>query len=119
MGTRTPVVSWEIRGNDMATLRAFYGGLFDWNLGDDETARYTPVDGTDIDDGFGLSGGIGAGRGEPWVTIYVRVPDLAATVEEVERLGGAIVRGITHREGAASFAIVKDPEGHVLGLAQA
>lgn len=118
MGTATPVVFWEIRGKDMSVLRDFYGSLFDWQFPEGD-ARTVPIDGNDKDDGFGLSGSVAAGSGDGWVAVYVRVPDIDASLVEVTAHGGRIIRGRTDPPGRATFAIVADPEGHILGLVQA
>ena len=116
--SKNPVVYWEIRGKDMAAMQDFYGAIFDWDINPGD-AGYSPIDARDRDDDFGLNGGLGAGRGDGWVAVYVRVDDPDATLEEVVKRGGKVVRPLTHRPGAASIAIFEDPEGHIIGLVKA
>jgi len=66
----------------------------------------------------GIGGGIGAAvdpAGAGWVTVYAQVPDLSAAIAHAERLGGKLVRPIMKLPDL-SFALIADPEGHVVGL---
>jgi predicted enzyme related to lactoylglutathione lyase len=51
------------------------------------------------------------------VTILVGVEDIDATISEVTRLGGSIVQEPSRVPGVA-FALIADPAGQVIGLAQ-
>lgn len=108
-----PVVHWEIAGRDAEALREFYSKAFGWTMADAGPA-YTlvePVNG-------GLAGGImqsPAGT-PPYVTIYVRVDDLEATLTEIGQLGGKAVVPPTRIDDTMSFAMFADPEGSLIGL---
>jgi len=51
-----------------------------------------------------------------YVTFYVAVEDLAATLERVQGLGGTTVVPPTPIPGVGAFAMFEDPEGHMLGI---
>ena len=51
------------------------------------------------------------------VTFFVGVDDLATTISETTRLGGRVVQEPVTVPGV-QFALIADPQGHVVGLAQ-
>ena len=51
------------------------------------------------------------------VTFFVGVEDIAATVASATHLGGRVVQEPVTVPGV-SFALIADPQGHVVGLAQ-
>jgi predicted enzyme related to lactoylglutathione lyase len=108
-----PVVHWEIGGREAAKLFSFYGQLFDWQI-NTENPEYGLVGPSD--------GGIGGGIMEvasdvpPYVTVYVHVADLDATLAKVAELGGCMVKPPAPIPGVGSFALFRDPEGNVIGL---
>jgi predicted enzyme related to lactoylglutathione lyase len=55
--------------------------------------------------------------GEQVVTFFVGVDDIDAAVASAERLGGSVVQATTRVPGVA-FALIADPAGQVVGLAQ-
>jgi len=120
MGTSSnPVVFWEIRGKDMGALSDFYGALFDWKINPSGNAGFAPIESRDKDDDFGLNGALGAGRGDGWVAVYVRVKDPQVTLDEAVKRGAKVILPVTDRPGQATIAIMADPEGHVVGLVRA
>ena len=56
--------------------------------------------------------------GEPLVTFFVGVQDVAATLEAAVAQGGRIVQAATQVPGV-TFGLLADPQGQVVGLAQA
>jgi len=115
MGTSTPVVHFVIAGKDGAALTDFYEGIFDWKVEPESRG----VDAQDKDDGFGISGHLVESRHGPFVAVYVRVKDPQATLDEVVKRGGKVLRGVTDVTGQATTALFEDPEGNVIGLAKA
>jgi len=110
----SPVVHWEIGGRDAAKLEAFYSKLFGWNI-NTENPEYGMVDpGSD----GGIGGGIMQAHGDvpPYVTIYVHVEDLAASLAKAGELGGVTIKPPEPIPGVGSFALFQDPEGNVIGL---
>ncbi|GAB4585643.1 VOC family protein [Nocardia sp. IFM 10818] len=110
-----PVVHWEIGGPDAAALREFYGKVFGWTMtgaGPD----YTLVN---AEEG-GLAGGIMQTSPDipPYVTVYVRVPDLEAKLAEIRGLGGETVVPPSAIGDGMTFALFSDPGGAIVGLLQ-
>ena len=109
-----PVVRFEVGAADAQPLLAFYAELFVWDM-HTISEGYTLVD---TRGGRGLTGGIGrSGTGEPWVSFYVEVDDLQATLERAEALGGRTVVPVLELPGMA-FAMFDDPDGLLVGLAR-
>jgi uncharacterized protein len=66
-----------------------------------------------------IPGGIGPVQGgSPLVTFFVGVQDVAATLEAAAAMGGRVVQPATSVPGV-TFGLVADPQGQVVGLAQA
>ena len=55
--------------------------------------------------------------GSDLVTFFVGVDDMAKAVADARRLGARIVQEPVTVPGV-SFALIADPQGHVVGLAQ-
>jgi predicted enzyme related to lactoylglutathione lyase len=111
-----PVAWFEITGQDPKGLADFYATLFDWSVGDSGDASYLLIDTGAGGDAIG--GGIGAAQDAAGgVTIYLKVDDLQAHLDQAERLGGKTVVPPTDLPGEfGKFAVFADPEGHVVGL---
>ena len=107
-----PVVRFEVGAAEDQPLVRFYGELFGWDL-QAVADGYTLVD---TRGGAGINGGIGRSQsGEPWVTFYVEVDDLRASLDRAEALGGGTVWPVTELPGMA-FAMLHDPDGLLVGL---
>jgi uncharacterized protein len=117
-----PVVHFEVIGKDGDALRSFYSELFGWQFGERMgPTNYAVVqrEGNLTSDGAGIGGGVGtAPEGyEGHVTFYVEVEDVAAALEQAERLGGSRMMGPAKMEDPPlELALFRDPEGHVIGL---
>ena len=111
-----PVAWFEITGQDPKGLADFYIKLFDWSVADSGNGSYLLIDTGAGGDAIG--GGIGAAQdGAGGVTVYMRVGDLQAHLEKVERHGGKTLVPPTDLPGEfGRFAIFADPEGHPVGL---
>jgi predicted enzyme related to lactoylglutathione lyase len=110
-----PVVHFEIRSADPDATRAFYGKLFGWTFPDGGIPGYSYVE-TGVDGA--IPGGIGPVQGgEPLVTFFVGVEDVAATLDTAVAQGGRIVQAATKVPGV-TFGLLADPHGQVVGLAQ-
>src|ERR1700709_1578479 len=97
MSMGQPVVHFEVIGKQPEKLRAFYGGLFDWEFDTaspvadavSEAGNYGFVDRYTTPDGTGIRGGVGGGTGySPLAVFYVGVPSVEAALQAAERLGG-------------------------------
>jgi len=122
-----PVVHFEVTGKQPEQLRAFYGGLFDWEFDTSgpvsdavsEAGNYGFVDRYTTDDGTGIRGGVGGGRDYPsHVLFYVGVPNVEAALHAAERLGGTRVLGPARNPGNdLVIGHFTDPEGNLIGVA--
>jgi predicted enzyme related to lactoylglutathione lyase len=110
-----PIVHAEIRSTNPDATRAFFGALWGWKFPDGAMPGYTYVD-TGVPDA--LPAGISPVQGgDALVTFFVGVEDIDATIAEVQRLGGSVVQEPARVPGVA-FALIADPAGQVVGLAQ-
>jgi len=110
-----PVVHWEIEAKDPERLKAFYGGLFNWQIGD----------------GFIMDIAPGIGGPEPGpaghlrqsdrsgVNLYVQVADLRESLDKSVQLGATIVAEPFDVPNGPTIAGILDPEGNPLMLVQA
>ncbi len=111
--SRNPVVHFEIGCTSGPETREFFSELFDWNVGGREA-------------GFSIdTGGEGTIPGHivelapEWgiyVTVYVQVDDLEATMARASELGGKTLVGPVEVPGQGSFAWLAPPEGHIIGI---
>jgi predicted enzyme related to lactoylglutathione lyase len=111
-----PVVHAEIRSKDPDATRAFFGELFGWTYPQAGAfPGYTFVD-TGVPDA--LYTAISPLQGDSdLVTFFVGVDDMKSTLEQATKLGGRVVQEPVSVPGV-SFALIADPQGHVVGLAQ-
>jgi len=111
-----PVVHFEIRSPDPDATRAFFGQLFGWTFPDGGIPGYTYVD-TGVE--RAVPGGISPLQGgDPLVTFFVGVEDVAATLEAAVAHGGRVIQPATSVPGV-TFGLLADPHGQVVGLAHA
>ncbi len=111
-----PVVYFEIMGADGAVLERFYREMFGWRIAPVEATAggYRSVE---TGAGRGIDGGLGAFPGAPpYVTVYVHTPDLEAATRRAVELGGEILAAPREVTPGVFSAVVRDPEGHVIGL---
>jgi predicted enzyme related to lactoylglutathione lyase len=109
-----PVVHWEIVANDPDRQAAFYGELFNWDIGAGPLMDVPPGLGGPEP---GPAGHIRAGDA-PSVTLYVQVRDLRASVQRAEELGATVAVEPFDIPDGPTVAFVTDPEGNALGLVQ-
>ena len=110
------IIHFEVTGVDQVALQGYYSDLFGWKLNTDFPGGYGMTDPAET----GLIVGIGAApQGPGFVTGYITVPDINATLEKATSLGGSVVMPKFSPVGTAQLALVADPEGHVLGLTEA
>jgi hypothetical protein len=110
-----PIVHAEIRSKDPDATRQFFGELLGWTYDPGAVPGYTFVD-TGVPDALytGISPLQG---GEDLVTFFVAVDDIEAAVKRAADLGGQVVQETQHLPGLA-YALIADPQGHVVGLTQ-
>jgi hypothetical protein len=110
----SPIVHFEIRSSDPDASRAFYAKLFGWTYPEGGFPGYTYVE-------TGVNGAVPGGisplqNGEPLVTFFVGVPDVAAALDAAAVEGGTIVQPATDAPGVR-FGLFADPHGQVVGVA--
>ena len=115
MGNR--IIHAEVVGKDGPALQAFYGKLFDWQQNTDLPGGYAMTD--EAASGIVLGTGPAPDGGAGWVTFYVSVHDLDASLAKAVDLGGTVVAPKFSPAPETWLAMVADPEGHVIGLSQA
>ena len=117
-----PVVHFEVVGKDGDKLKKYYSELFGWEIDSNNEMSYGMVsrEGNQAPDGLGIGGGIGAGPEgyEGHVTFYVAVDDIEEALQKAESLGGSRVMGPERIMDMLDLGQFKDPEGHLIGLAQ-
>ena len=111
-----PIVHAEIRSADPDATRAFFGDLFGWKYPQEGAfPGYTFVD-TGVPDA--LYTAISPLQGDSdLVTFFVVVDDIVGALEQAVKLGGRVVQDTVGVPGV-KFALIADPQGHVVGLAQ-
>ena len=119
-----PVVHFEVVGKDVEKLRSFYSEIAEWEF---DTVPGGPTEYSTVAreknlnaDGVGIGGGVGEGpEGYPGhVTFYIEVPDVGASLDQVEKLGGTKMMGPDTPMEGLTIGLFNDPEGHVVGLVQ-
>ncbi|MGD9572051.1 MAG: VOC family protein [Thermoleophilia bacterium] len=117
-----PVVHFEIVGRDYEKVRAYYAELFDWEPDASNPMNYGILEREQnlTEDGVGIGGGIsGAPPGYTnHLTFYVQVPDVEATLQAAERLGGTRLMGPDTITPETTIGLFDDPDGNRVGLIQ-
>ena len=111
-----PIVHAEIRSSDPDGTREFFGKLFGWSY---------PTEGafpgyTFVETGVpgALYTAISPLQGDnDLVIFFVGVDNMDDTIADATRLGGRVMQEPVSVPGV-SFALIADPQGHVVGLAQ-
>lgn len=114
-----PVVHFEIAGPDGPALQQFYRDLFGWDVQAQgpEMGNYGVV--------MWMEGGIGGGIMEStedmpvsnYVTFYIQVDDIQATLDKISGLGGAtIMPPMEIAPEVGSMAMFGDPAHNAIGL---
>jgi len=123
-----PVVHFEVVGKDYDKLKSFYSEVAGWTYDEPPAASQegvppyalVPREGNVSSEGIGIGGGIGVGPEdyEGHVTFYIEVPDVGASLDQVEKLGGTRVMGPDSPVEGLTIGLFTDPEGHLVGLTQ-
>jgi len=105
----------DLIAKDVDASTAFYGALFGWTF--ERGERYTRV----LHDGEPIAGIVperDPKRRSEWVG-NLSVPDVDASVETFQRLGGELVSGPLDAPNRGRIALVRDAEGALLLLIRA
>ena len=108
-----PIVWFEVLGQDADNLRGFFGELFNWQFDTNNPMNYGMV----AKEADSIPGGVGSTpEGPGWTTFYVGVEDVDATIAQATRMGGKVLMPpVAMPDGR--IAVIADPEGHPVGLA--
>ena len=111
-----PVVHAEIRSQDPDATRKFFSDLLGWTYpAEGAVPGYTFVD-TGVPDALYTAISPLQG-GQDLVTFFIGVDDINQVVAQAAQLGGTVVQEPRQAPGV-SFALIADPQGHIVGLAQ-
>jgi len=102
-----PIVFLDFAGPDSGSLRTFYSVLFGWDAAAPEftIAAATPIS--------------AAIREDPAEQrLYIGVDDIAATLDEVEALGGSVDKPRFEVPGIVVLGLFRDPAGNPMGLVE-
>lgn len=110
-----PVVHFEVMSGDPLDAQTFYRELFGWHIDNQvDMGNYGVVD---THAGEGINGGVGGSQdGSTYVTVYIEVPDLEASLKTVESLGGKRLMEPMEIPNVVAFAMFADPDGNAIGL---
>ena len=108
-----PVVHFEIGSRKSEQSGKFYAALFGCNI-----QSHGPALMIDTGTKEGIQGNIAQPDTEPknYVTIYVQVDDIVASLKQVEALGGKTLVSATEVPGMGNFAWFADLDGNAIGL---
>lgn len=114
-------VAWfEVATDDPDGAQRFYGELFGWRFSPDAQVATTGTDYRLIRYGDEAEprGGVFGTRGEqPGHAVFVvQVADVAATCEQVERLGGKVESKVVGDASGPDYAYLRDISGNLFGI---
>jgi len=116
-----PFVHVELHTRDLPKAKAFYAGLFGWDLQD------TPMPGgggtyTMINVGEGTGGGMMAedrkDAGSHWMA-YVGVDDVRAKTAQAKALGATVLQDVLAVGDFGLMSVIHDPAGATIAMWQA
>ena len=103
-----PIVFVDFAGPDDQALRDFYATVFGW-VSDDSGQFSVPVE-SPIDCGI---------RKDPTEKrVYVGVPDVTASLEDIRKAGGAVDAERFEVQGVVVLGLFRDPAGNPMGLVE-
>ena len=97
---------FEIGSPNPEASKAFYSGMFGWQIGAPSGALYSSVDG----DAGGLWDTTALG-GASWAIFYVHVDDVPDAIARAEELGATVALPLVDN-GTIQFAHLIDPTGN-------
>lgn len=101
---------FEVGSHDPEATKAFYGGLFGWNVGEPSPIGYRMVE----SDKGGLWDTSSVG-GQNWAIFYVHVDDVPTAIERATSLGATVAVPLVDN-GRIEFAHLLDPLGNRFGI---
>ena len=109
-----PVLRFDIGCKNRDATEKFYTDVFGWQFDDNGPYSRTIVSGAE----GGADGSITALGHEPhqYVMIYIKVVDVAASIDSIATCGGETVIGPVPMPTGGHFAWIRDPGGNLIGL---
>lgn len=109
-----PVVHFEIECQNHRSTVAFYRDLFGWGMAGHRPTMSMANTGSTV----GIQGHLSSLRHPPhqYVTVYVQVDDLEASLAKASKLGGKAIVPPQEVPGMGHFAWFQDPAGNRIGL---
>ena len=102
----------EVVGKDQELLQGFYKDLLGWDLDTSNPGGYGMHRQGELTAGIGATPDGSAGH----VTFYVKTDDPHAAIARAEAKGGTLVMPYAEVSPDVKFALIADPEGHVIGI---
>jgi predicted enzyme related to lactoylglutathione lyase len=103
-----PVVFIDFAGPDDQVLKDFYATLFGWVS--DESGQFSVTVKSPIDCGI---------RKDPAEKrIYIGVPDITASLDDIEKAGGSVDAPRFEVQGVVVLGLFRDPAGNPMGLVE-
>jgi predicted enzyme related to lactoylglutathione lyase len=118
----TGAIGWtDLTVPDAGRIRDFYSSVVGWTHTGIDMGGYQDFCMNCPDTGRTVAGichasGINTGIPPVWL-VYIQVGDLAASLERVTSLGGAVLSG-PREAGEGRMAVIRDPAGAVAALYQ-
>ena len=103
-----PIVFFDIAGPEESGLKEFYATAFDWDIAADgqfEVSAATPISATIRNDSAEKR-------------IYVGVPDVTASLTQIEAAGGSVDVARFEVPGVVVLGLFRDPAGNPMGLVE-
>ena len=112
------VVHFEIPADDLDRAKAFYSGLFGWEITDPHNMEYFFVK-TKGENEPGIDGGIMKRQmPEQTTVVYTQVDSIDQYLTKTEELGGKVIVPKTPIPGMGWFAVILDTENNSFGFFQ-
>jgi hypothetical protein len=109
-------IAWfEIGTDDLAGAEKFYGDIFGWTVGHDDSdgPGYHRITAGDDGPGLHLGGLADTGGAQPGYAVFgVLVADVAETCQRVQAAGGQVSRAAQVTPSGITSALLRDPAGH-------
>jgi predicted enzyme related to lactoylglutathione lyase len=115
--SKHPIVHVEISAVDRQASAQFYQELFGWQVKEFPEMNYTSF-ATGEDEVGGGFNPVNEENPAGTIMIYINTDDIAASLRQVDALGGKALMQPMQIPGVGLFATFKDPAGNTLALLQ-
>lgn len=108
------IIHVELSATDRKALAKFYADVFGWEIQHVDDLNYTTYKAGD-----GVGGGFNPVTDEypaGTVIVYIETDDVTASLNEIQKAGGASVAPETEIPNTGKFGLFRDPQGNLVGL---